>query len=58
MEKFYKRTKNGAVSEFDLAIPKARIFKILVYAFHHNGIERTSIDWLSFRDPSRGSRKN
>ena len=28
----------GAAGEFDLAIPKARVFKTLVYTFHHSGI--------------------
>jgi len=30
--------KIGAAGEFDLAIPKARVFKTLVYTFHHSGI--------------------
>ena len=31
--------KIGPAGEFDLAIQKARVFKTLVYTFHHSGIK-------------------
>jgi len=55
--KFIKN-KNGPAGEFDLAIQKARVFKTLVYAFHHSGIKRTLITYSNLGYLSRDFHRN